>query len=292
MLLAAAEHEVRQRARDERRIGFDERDVDRAVAPHADVFRRGRAAVAAADDDDLARRAAARSSRSRRASAAALPQPAADGLQEIAPLHVHGRSRSLCRLLRREPAGDELDLLVGVALGELRHDRARRCAPDLNSCILRDRGRLRHAGERGRCRPGSRRWCRGSWRRSRRVAGEIGIRVCARRAARPAPSARPMPMCNMRMMDPPRCDAATTRERAAMPYDDAASWRTTAIGSLRSPRRMHRRTAHATRCRSHFASDARRACRHCRIGIRFQSTAVDGGTRRLAARSNRVISMS
>ena len=50
---AAADHEVRQRARDEFVVALDERDVDLAVAPHPDIFRRGRATVAAADDDDL-----------------------------------------------------------------------------------------------------------------------------------------------------------------------------------------------------------------------------------------------
>ena len=52
-LLDAADDEVRDRARHEGGVALDEGDVDRAVAPHAQVLRRGCAAVAAAHDDDV-----------------------------------------------------------------------------------------------------------------------------------------------------------------------------------------------------------------------------------------------
>ena len=58
-LLAAADDQVGDRARDEAVIGLDQRDIDAPLGPHADVLGRRGAAVAAADDDHVAPRAAA-----------------------------------------------------------------------------------------------------------------------------------------------------------------------------------------------------------------------------------------
>ena len=58
---AAADHQVRQRARDELAAAFDQRDVDLAIAPHAHIFGRRRTAITAADNDDF--RAARRDTR-------------------------------------------------------------------------------------------------------------------------------------------------------------------------------------------------------------------------------------
>ena len=49
--LAAAEHQVRQRAGHEGRVRLDQRDVDVLAGQQAQVLRGGRTAVAAADDD-------------------------------------------------------------------------------------------------------------------------------------------------------------------------------------------------------------------------------------------------
>ncbi len=86
--LAAADHEVRDRARDERLARLDQRHVDGAVAPHPQVLRAGGSGVAAADHHHLAcgaaahRRAARQHGRSRGRAGRA---------QEITSLHRHGR---------------------------------------------------------------------------------------------------------------------------------------------------------------------------------------------------------
>jgi len=58
-LLAAAQHQVGQRAGDKAVIGFDQRDLDAPLGPHADVLGGGGAAIAPADDDHLGARCAA-----------------------------------------------------------------------------------------------------------------------------------------------------------------------------------------------------------------------------------------
>ena len=58
-LLRAAQHQVGQRAGDKAVIGFDQRDLDAPLGPHADVLGGGGAAIAPADDDHLGARCAA-----------------------------------------------------------------------------------------------------------------------------------------------------------------------------------------------------------------------------------------
>ena len=66
--LAAAEHEIGQRAGDEGGIRLHQRDVERAVAPQVEVLGRGGAAVAAAHDDHARTVARGQAARSRRAA--------------------------------------------------------------------------------------------------------------------------------------------------------------------------------------------------------------------------------
>jgi hypothetical protein len=54
-LPAAADHQVGQRAGNERGIALDQRHLYRAAAPQAQIAGRRRPAIAAADDDDLGR---------------------------------------------------------------------------------------------------------------------------------------------------------------------------------------------------------------------------------------------
>ena len=114
-LLAAAEHQVGERAGDEGLVRLDQHHVDLVVGQQAHVLGGGGAAVAAADHHDLGLGRAC----------AVVAQPArpqqaegGGGLQEGASLH----GRVLPLLLRGEVAGQLLDLRVAVALGELVHD--------------------------------------------------------------------------------------------------------------------------------------------------------------------------
>src|SRR5690606_11696143 len=75
----SAEHQVRQRAGDERRLALDERDVDGVAAPFLQVLGSRRTAVSAADDEHTAlRRTAARRTRARAAGQRLLRSHAAE----------------------------------------------------------------------------------------------------------------------------------------------------------------------------------------------------------------------
>ena len=155
---------------------FDQGHVDRAAAPHGDVLRGGRAAVAAADDNDPAA-----------GPRPIVAQPPSAARREVAPAAFRKSRRcvviaasSFCRRgLRREPRRGELDLLVGVTLGELRHDRSRALAA---LEFLHLAGRFRPAGRRRATarRRRSRRWCHDSWSSLRRRCGRASGRDFAR----------------------------------------------------------------------------------------------------------------
>jgi hypothetical protein len=126
--LAAAQHEVRQRTRDERCVGLDERHFDRAIAPHRMYFAAGRAAVAAADDHDLRRaQALPIEAQHRKASERAAARARRAGCtKEIASSHrVASYFAGFCAA--NQPAS-AVDLLVGVALRQLIHDGCGACA--------------------------------------------------------------------------------------------------------------------------------------------------------------------
>ena len=96
----AAENEVGQRAGNELRVALDQEHLDATLAPHPDVLRAGRAAVAAADDDHpadrldrLGRPGGARGEDRRGGGRCGA---CADRLEETAPVEVVGAH---CRLL-------------------------------------------------------------------------------------------------------------------------------------------------------------------------------------------------
>ena len=146
----AAEHQVRDRARDERGFALDQHHVDRGV-PQADVLRRGGAAEAAADHHHaclggLGGRAAGERDR-------------AGELEEVASFHAH--------LFCAAYQPDGFDLRVAVALGDLVHHGRGALAIAERAHLGRDVV-ARQAGERN-----ERRWapacpaCRGRWRSPR-----------------------------------------------------------------------------------------------------------------------------